>query len=57
MSIEGAFPLTPTISFISCGKFMFDLRVFDLHAHFQVRLPRKLRSDCTNMKYQLLLEC
>jgi hypothetical protein len=30
MSIEAAFPLTPTISFISYGKIMFDLR-----AHFQ----------------------
>jgi hypothetical protein len=30
MSIEAAFPLTPTISFISYGKIMFDL-----HAHFQ----------------------
>jgi hypothetical protein len=32
MSIEAAFPLTPTISFISYGKIMFDLR-----AHFQER--------------------
>jgi hypothetical protein len=30
MSIEAAFPLTPTISFVSYGKIMFDLR-----AHFQ----------------------
>jgi hypothetical protein len=36
MSIEAAFPLTPTISFISYGKIMFDLRVY-LRAHFQER--------------------
>jgi hypothetical protein len=32
MNIEAAFPLTPTSSFISYGKIMFDLR-----AHFQER--------------------
>jgi hypothetical protein len=37
MSTEAAFPLTPTISFISNGKIMFDLRVFYLRAHFQER--------------------
>jgi hypothetical protein len=37
MSIEAAFPLTPTISFISYGKIMFDLRVFYLRALFQER--------------------
>jgi hypothetical protein len=37
MSIEAAFPLTPTISFIPYGKIMFDLRVFYLRAHFQKR--------------------
>jgi hypothetical protein len=37
MSIEAAFPLTPTISFISYGKIMFDLRVFYLRTHFQER--------------------
>jgi hypothetical protein len=37
MSIEAAFPLAPTISFISYGKIMFDLRVFYLRVHFQER--------------------
>jgi hypothetical protein len=37
MSIEAAFPLTPTISFISYGKIMFNLRVFDLRPNFQER--------------------
>jgi hypothetical protein len=35
MSIEAAFALTPTISFISYGKTMFDLHVFYLRAHLQ----------------------
>jgi hypothetical protein len=35
MSIEAACPLTPTVYFISYGKIMFSLRVFDLRAHFQ----------------------
>jgi hypothetical protein len=37
MSIEAAFPLTPTISIISYGKLMFELRVLYLRAHFQER--------------------
>jgi hypothetical protein len=37
MSIEAAFPLTPTFSFISYGKIMFDLSVFNLRANFQER--------------------
>jgi hypothetical protein len=37
MSIKAAFPLTPTISFFSYGKIIFDLRVFYLRAHFQGR--------------------
>jgi hypothetical protein len=35
MSIEAALPLTPTISFISYGEIMFNLRVFYLCAHFK----------------------
>jgi hypothetical protein len=35
MGIAAAFPLSPTISIISYGKIMFDLRVFFLRAHFQ----------------------
>jgi hypothetical protein len=38
MSIEAAFLLTPTISFISYGKIMFDLC-----AHFQEHNYRKTR--------------
>jgi hypothetical protein len=40
MSIEAAFPVTPTISFISYGKIVFDLRVFYLRTHFQERSYR-----------------
>jgi hypothetical protein len=35
MSIEAAFPLTPSIYFISYGKIVFDLFTFHLHAYFQ----------------------
>jgi hypothetical protein len=37
MSNKTAFPLTPTISFISYGKIMFDLSVSHLHAPIQER--------------------
>jgi hypothetical protein len=35
MSIVAVYPLNPTISFISYGKIMFDLRIFHLCTHFQ----------------------
>jgi hypothetical protein len=37
MRIAVVFPLTPTISFISYGEIMLDLRVFYLHAYFEER--------------------
>jgi hypothetical protein len=40
MCIEAAFLLTPTISFISYVKIMFELRDFILRAHFQERNHR-----------------
>jgi hypothetical protein len=36
MSIEEAFPLTPTISFISYGKIMFDLRAHSQERNYRV---------------------
>jgi hypothetical protein len=35
MSTESALLLTPTIYFISFGKIVFDLLIFDLHTYFQ----------------------
>jgi hypothetical protein len=51
MSIEAAFPLTPTISLISYEKIMFDLHVFDLRAHFQERNYR------VNREVAVLQQC
>jgi hypothetical protein len=52
ISFEAAFPLTPTISFISYGKIKFDLRVFYLRAHFQernYRLNREVAATATRL--------